>query len=271
MLEFLLEPVRLGNGDACLGHPLPAAQEVFHDPFPADARGWRDGRRHGRAADRAIRFIREEVSPAMGTQGCAFLEAPRETREQRKLAPRVFAATHPALRRLLLHRGAAREAEAGRQPVLVQEFLELLGEIGLRGSGELDAAGRACCRTGPHERAAFRAQEEFVRGLGRGRAVQNSKQGVDVRGPQHHERREFLPGGGLQPFVGREPLRDLARRRLGESGEAKQPLEIALVHRGERVRLRLKATYNAPITMSIQSVNMCRSLKSLQHGPVRVQ
>src|SRR5207245_4973172 len=150
-------------------------------------------------------------------------------------------------------------------------FLEVLGEVGLNGSGELNAACRACCRAGPYERAAFRAQEEVVAGLGRGRAGQNSKQGVDVRRPQDNERREFLAGGGLQPFVGREPLRDLARLLLGETGKAEQPLKIALVHRGERVRLRLKATYNASITMSIQSVNMWRSLGALPHGPVRIQ
>src|SRR5207245_10358760 len=125
MLESLLEPVRLRIRDACLGHPLQAAQEVFHDPFPADARGLRDGWRPGPAADRAIRLIREEVRPAVGAGGCALLETARETREQRKLARHVLAATHPALRRPLPHRGATREAEPGRRAVLVQEFFEL--------------------------------------------------------------------------------------------------------------------------------------------------
>ena len=151
VLELFLEAVRLREGRDGRGHPLPARQEVFHDAFRIRGRRGRLGRGDGRPADRAFRFIGEEVSAAPRTERRALVEARLEPGEECEFFGCVLTTAHPALRRLPAHPGATGETDPGRGIFLDDEVFDLIRQPRVGRGFEFHAAKRTRFRRSPGE------------------------------------------------------------------------------------------------------------------------
>src|SRR5467141_279541 len=256
MFELLGESVRLRGRRTRRGHPLPAAEEVFHDAL-ATGRDFRRGG-HGGPANRALWLIGEQVGAAPGAERSGLVKDRRESRQERELCRAVRSAAHGAGGHVFVHRRTAGLADSSRN-VLPQEVVQFRLEPGPRGSLELDPAEWTGRRAGSHKRTALGTEEQMLGRIAIRRSSKKSQERVHERGGEPLYGRELLAGGGPKFVVRREARRDpLSALRVG-AGDRTQPFEVALVHRQEWVGMLPKARCNVAITPSSHFVNMSAS------------
>src|SRR5437667_243669 len=192
VFELLRKSVRLRGRCARRGHPLPAAEEVFHDAL-ATGRDFRRGG-HGGPADRALWLIGEQVGPAPGAERTGLVEDRREGRQERELRGAVLSAAHDTGGRVFVHRRTAGLADPSRD-VLTQEVVQFRREPSPRGPFELDPAERTSRRARSYKRTALGTKEQMFGGITIRRSSEKNQERVHERGGESLHGCELLAGG----------------------------------------------------------------------------